>query len=115
MQQTVPFRTPNRRSGVRITLGAPHPQSSIHARLTPPNARRIIQPYFSERRSDMAASSAALPNAHLNPVEKVKQIQSKWCWAACCEAFTRYYKKGIKSQHEFVQLCDNSQQFQASM
>jgi hypothetical protein len=41
-------------------------------------------------------------------VPKVKQPQSNWCWAACCESFIGYYEKKIKTQHEFLLLVGNS-------
>lgn len=37
-------------------------------------------------------------------VPKVKQAKTNWCWAACCESFTGFYQKKIKSQHEFLLL-----------
>ena len=50
----------------------------------------------------------------LIPVPKVKQSQSNWCWAACCESFTGYYKKKIKTQHEFLLLVGDPE-FQTRM
>jgi hypothetical protein len=42
--------------------------------------------------------------AKLIPVPKVKQHQTQWCWAACCESMTEYYKHRAKGQHELLLL-----------
>jgi len=38
-------------------------------------------------------------------VPMVRQRQTKWCWAACCESFTGFYNQHIKGQYEYILIC----------
>src|SRR5262245_48482665 len=57
-----------------------------------------------------AGSTAALDAWAKVDVPAVKQAQSKWCWAACCEAFTRFYDRHIMAQHQYLLLCRETQE-----
>jgi hypothetical protein len=46
-------------------------------------------------------------------VPMVRQKQTKWCWAACCESFTGFYGQHLKLQNEYILLCQ--QGFQQGM
>lgn len=52
----------------------------------------------------MSSAAVAPASSKLIAVPLVKQRETNWCWAACCEAFTAHYKAKIKTKDEFVLL-----------